>query len=195
MQINVTQPITIEDQFYELPFCINKLINTNDYRVFVTNSRIGVALKIQNWEEEIMLTNPKAEILQITLIDYRNYEEYYEEEEYQDGNLCYWVRFSIKLIHTFHVRKSLNYCKSNFSRIIEELNQKWIFYKKNYFRGTRGITKGIISWKTIEKEVYDREFAQNEIEVIDEEQLFEMEMGQFYKMQNIQKGKKMPRKK
>jgi hypothetical protein len=147
-------------------------------------------LKIQNWEEEIKLSYKEAEVVRILLVDYRNFEEQHDEDvEYQDWNLCYWVRFAVKITHKFYVRKSLNYCGDNYSRVIEELNQKWIFYKRNYFKGTRGITKGIISWKTIEKEVYDRENTQVEIEIVDEEQLFEMEISKFYKMLNVQKGK------
>jgi hypothetical protein len=75
------------------------------------------------------------------------------------------------------------------------LNQKWIFYNKNYFRGTKGIVKGKISWKTIEKEVYDRENMPEEFEIVDEEQLFEMNIEDFYKMLNKQKGKRELKKK
>jgi hypothetical protein len=104
------------------------MVNTKYKRIFNSNNKIGVALKIQNWEEEIKLSYKEVDIFRITLIDYRNFEEQYDEDEdYQDWNQCCWARFAIKITHEFYVRKSQNYCGSNYSRIIEELNQKWIF--------------------------------------------------------------------
>jgi hypothetical protein len=143
LQINAVSPVKIKDKSYKLLFCINKLVNTKYNRFFINNSQSGVALKIQSWEEEIKPLYKEAVIVRITLIDYRNFEEQYDEnEEYGDWNLCHWVRFTIKVAHKFYVRKSLNHCGSKYSRITEELNQKWIFYRKNYFKGVRGIVKG-----------------------------------------------------
>jgi hypothetical protein len=123
----------------------------------------------------------EAEVLQIILIDYRDFEEVFDQEqEYQDWNLCYWVRFCIRITHPFEIRKSIKFCGSTRARIAEELNQKRIFYKRNYFKGVKGITKGIISWNQIEKEIYDREEAVTEtIETIDDEELFDMNIHNF----------------
>jgi hypothetical protein len=178
LQINAASPMKIKVKSNKLLFCINKLVNTKYNRFFINNSQSGVALKIQSWEEEIKPLYKEAVIVRITLIDYRNFEEQYDEkEEYGEWNLCYWVRFTIKVAHKFYVRKSLGHCGSEYSRITEELNQKWIFYRKNYFKGVRGIVKGKISWNKIEKEVYDRENEQEE-DIIDDEQPFEMKMDQ-----------------
>jgi hypothetical protein len=168
-------PCTInENRTYQLTFGLNKIVNTKYNRFFNSNNQTGLAIKIQNWTDEILAQYEEAELIQIKLIYYRNFEETYDEDyDYQECQFYYWVRFTIKIKHKFTVRRSINYSGSSSSRILEELNQKWIFYKKDYFRVTKGVFKGKISWKTIEKEVYDRENALEEIEIVDEEQLFE----------------------
>jgi hypothetical protein len=83
-----------EDKTYYLNFGLNKMVNTKYNRIFNSNSQAGVAIKIQNWTEEILAQYEKAKIIQITLIDYRNYEEIYDENyDYQESQLCYWVKF------------------------------------------------------------------------------------------------------
>jgi hypothetical protein len=138
-----------------------------------------------------------AEILQITFIDYRDFEEIFDQEqEYQDWNLCYWVRFCIRIIHTFEIRKSIKYCGSTRARLAEELNQKWIFYKKIFLRGVKGITKGNLSWNQIKKEIYDREAVVAEtIETIDDEELFEMNIHNFWRMINVTRSMTFTKKK
>jgi hypothetical protein len=53
----------------------------------------------------------------------------------------------------------------------------------------KGITKGIATWNKIEKEIYDREAKQEIIEIIDEEQIFEMNLHKFKKMLNVKRWK------
>jgi hypothetical protein len=48
------------------------------------------------------------------------------------------LKFVIKAIYSFEVRKSKGYCGSSHSRIFGESNQKWSMSKKNSFKGAKG---------------------------------------------------------
>jgi hypothetical protein len=194
LQINTPSQEIIPNRRVTIPFCINKFINTKYNRIFNTNESTAVALKIQEWSVKCTSQYNNAKILKITLFDYRNYEEEYNDEyDYQDWNLCYLIRFSIKVKFTFEIMKSLKYCGSTKARITEELSQKWIYYKKQYFKGVRSIRKGIISWNSIEKDIYDRKAETEEIEVIEDDEPFEMNLQKFYNMINISKNQKIKR--
>jgi hypothetical protein len=64
LQINTIPPMKIKDKSSKLTFRVNKLVNTKYNRIFNSNSKIRVALKIQNWEEEIKLSHKKAEVIE-----------------------------------------------------------------------------------------------------------------------------------
>jgi hypothetical protein len=71
------------------------------------------------------------------------------------------------------VRQPINYCGSKASRIKEELNQKWLMCRKDYFRGAKGVVKGRMNWKQIQKDIYAREAKlEGKDDIIDEEKLF-----------------------
>jgi hypothetical protein len=51
------------------------------------------------------------------------------------------LRFVIKAVHYFEVRKSIGYCGSSYSRISEQGNLKWLVYKMKYLREAKGFEK------------------------------------------------------
>jgi hypothetical protein len=123
LQININQNKQIQNPEYTIHFCINKLVNIKYNRVFNFNENTAVSMKIQKWMDECILGYDKAEKMLITLIDYKDFEEIYDPEwDYQDWQLCYWIRFCIMIRHTFVVRKSIKYCGSTKARLAEGLN-------------------------------------------------------------------------
>jgi hypothetical protein len=79
---------------------------------------------------------------------------------------------------------------------LEELNQKWILHKRNYFRGAKGVLKGRLNRNQIENDVYARETGIDRIiEGIDEYKLFDMNRVDYERMMNIKINKKSLKRK
>jgi hypothetical protein len=68
-------------------------------------------------------------------------------------------------------------------------------YRKNYFRGAKGIIKGRLNWKQIQNDTYTKEAKLEEEDIIDEEKLFYMGKQAFDEMMNVSRRKEQHKKK
>jgi hypothetical protein len=69
-------------------------------------------------------------------------------------------------------------------------------FRKDYFRGAKGIIKGRLSWKHIQDDIYAREKElEKQDDIIDEEKLFYMGKQDFDKMISISRAKEQLKKK
>jgi hypothetical protein len=106
----------------------------------------------------------------IILIDNQGFEEIFTiEEEKEDWRDVQWIKLVIYTRYPFEVRQPINHCGSKAIRLKEELNQKWLMFRKDYFRGAKGILKGRLSWKHIQDDIYARERElEKQDDIIDE---------------------------
>jgi hypothetical protein len=80
--------------------------------------------------------------------------------------------------------------KNTQGRILYELINKWIWYKKYHFRICRGEILKDLSWKEIENHKYEEEATPTSNELCDTHAIFSMNAQNFINMINIHNYKK-----
>jgi ribulose bisphosphate carboxylase small subunit len=85
----------------------------------------------------------------------------------------------------------LTFVKNTQGRILYELTNKWIGYKKHYFRICRVEKLRDLSWKEIENHKYEEEATPPSNELCDLHAIFSMNPQSFVRMINISNYKKI----
>jgi hypothetical protein len=106
-----------------------------------------------------------------------------------------WIRFMVHARYKLEIRKPINYCWRKALKIKEELSQKWIMYRRDYFRGDKGVVKGRLNWKQTQNDVYAREAKLDEDdEIYDDEKLFYRGKHDFDRILNTSKARESLKK-
>jgi hypothetical protein len=106
-------------------------------------------------------------------------------------NKAQWLNFVVLTYLEFTICPQLKFDSNTKGRIINDLAVQWIWFRKYYFRISRGEKLKEISWKEIENHKYQEEETPPSNELCNIHSVFSMKHELFEKMIHIEQYEKM----